>query len=357
MKQLATPQVVRFAGLTLLLLGISSAPAAAQSETVEYYGLDVLGSVRVIFNAQGGVVDRMDYGPFGENLRAAIKFPVEQFAQLARDAESGQDYAQARNYSAQAGRFSGVDSVFAGLFEPQSWNRYAYVSNNPVKLVDPDGRQFRSATQACNNPPPSSDAGTQRMSQSEHSALCSGTSGAVTIALTSSTPTGGGSGNYFIIDRNPNRTQDRRNPGNTPSRMPTTGDATTINGVTFIAGADLNLVVGLGIDANAGGLIGPSGCAAGGVAAGGFASGGPAVGLNLGASLFGGVVFGPTSNVRGEMTNLNLTFGGSLNVTIMFNNAFRFSGFTVGAGVGPPSPVMASISGTSTSTAVVGECQ
>jgi RHS repeat-associated protein len=115
------------------------AVAFGQSETIEYYGLDALGSVRAIFNQQGNLVARMDYGPFGENLRAAIKFPTEQFAQLARDAESAQDSAEARNYSAEAGRFNRVDPVYAGLFEPQRWNRYAYVGNNPAGFIDPSG--------------------------------------------------------------------------------------------------------------------------------------------------------------------------------------------------------------------------
>ena len=118
---------------------LSPTPASAQSETIEYYGLDALGSVRAIFDPQGNVVGRMDYGPFGENLRAAIKFPTEQFAQLARDAESGQDYAHARNYSAGSARMNRVDPVYAGLFQPQLWNRYAYSINNPLSYVDRTG--------------------------------------------------------------------------------------------------------------------------------------------------------------------------------------------------------------------------
>jgi RHS repeat-associated protein len=121
-----------------VVLGLLASPAAAQ-ETVEYYGLDAVGSVRVIFDGQGQGVRRMDYGPFGENLREAIKFPTEQFAQLHRDAESGQDHAQARNYSSRAGRFNQVDPVYAGLFDPQAWNRYSYALNTPVVLSDPSG--------------------------------------------------------------------------------------------------------------------------------------------------------------------------------------------------------------------------
>jgi RHS repeat-associated protein len=142
----ALTRIARVVSLAAIGLGVTVIPAAAQSETVEYYGLDALGSVRVIFNAQGVVVDRMDYGPFGENLRAAIKFPVEQFAQLARDAESGQDYAEARNYSAGSGRLNRVDPVYAGLFNPQAWNRYAYAANNPLRFVDPEGLQFRTTS-------------------------------------------------------------------------------------------------------------------------------------------------------------------------------------------------------------------
>jgi hypothetical protein len=67
---------VRALVLSLAVLALPSV-AFAQSENVEYYGLDALGSVRVIFDQQGNVVDRMDYDPFGENLRAAIKFPTE----------------------------------------------------------------------------------------------------------------------------------------------------------------------------------------------------------------------------------------------------------------------------------------
>jgi RHS repeat-associated protein len=128
----------RILGTALLLL-VFAAPAAAQ-ETVEYYGLDALGSVRVLFDAQGAVIARMDRGPFGENLQASAKFPEEQFAGLARDATTGQDYALARSYSPSTGRFNRVDSVYSGLYEPQRWNRYAYALNCPLSYADANGR-------------------------------------------------------------------------------------------------------------------------------------------------------------------------------------------------------------------------
>src|SRR5688572_30229297 len=125
--------------LALLALLTAPLPAAAQSETVEYYGLDGLGSVRVILDQNGQQIDRMDYGPFGENLRAAIRFGTEQFAGAQRDSETGQDYLQARLYGLSTGRLNRPDPVFAALTSPQRWNRYAYALNNPLAFVDPTG--------------------------------------------------------------------------------------------------------------------------------------------------------------------------------------------------------------------------
>ena len=59
-----------------------------------------------------------------------------------RDAESGNDYFGARYYSSSMGRWMSPDTDFnlkRILAEPQRWNRYAYVLNNPLILVDPNG--------------------------------------------------------------------------------------------------------------------------------------------------------------------------------------------------------------------------
>jgi RHS repeat-associated protein len=50
------------------------------------------------------------------------------------------DYMHARFYNPLLGRFLSTDLVLGRLGQPQSWNRYAYVRNNPLLLVDPDGR-------------------------------------------------------------------------------------------------------------------------------------------------------------------------------------------------------------------------
>jgi len=62
--------------------------------------------------------------------------------------EDDLDYMHARHYSPYLCRFLAMDpaaqSVTLGL--PQSWNKYAYVGNNPINRVDPDGRLAFLAT-------------------------------------------------------------------------------------------------------------------------------------------------------------------------------------------------------------------
>jgi uncharacterized protein RhaS with RHS repeats len=49
-------------------------------------------------------------------------------------------YMQQRYYDPVAGRFLSVDPVTTDANTGSSFNRYAYVANNPYKNVDPDGR-------------------------------------------------------------------------------------------------------------------------------------------------------------------------------------------------------------------------
>lgn len=50
--------------------------------------------------------------------------------------------APSRYYDAAQGRFISADTVVPNANDPQSLNRYAYVRNNPLNLIDPDGHFF-----------------------------------------------------------------------------------------------------------------------------------------------------------------------------------------------------------------------
>jgi RHS repeat-associated protein len=65
------------------------------------------------------------------------------FTGKERDSETGMDYFGARYLRAANGRFTTTDPVVTldeNFADPQRWNRYAYVRNNPLRWTDPDGR-------------------------------------------------------------------------------------------------------------------------------------------------------------------------------------------------------------------------
>jgi RHS repeat-associated protein len=125
-----------------VLLALSAAQAHAQ-DTVIYYHTDAIGSVRAITDANGQVVARYDYLPFGEPLPGSPPPDTRQFAGKERDTDTGFDYFGARFYESVSGRFTTIDPVLDvdhALVNPQLWSRYSHGLNNPLKFADPDGR-------------------------------------------------------------------------------------------------------------------------------------------------------------------------------------------------------------------------
>ena len=129
-------------------------PTAVNSNGARYNTADHLGSPRVVTNSSAGVVSRHDYKPFGEELGEGVGgrttgmgFPGssdglrQKFTSKERDNETGLDYFEARYYGSNHARFTSADPLIASGRPslPQSWNRYAYVLNNPLILIDPDG--------------------------------------------------------------------------------------------------------------------------------------------------------------------------------------------------------------------------
>jgi RHS repeat-associated protein len=53
--------------------------------------------------------------------------------------DTGLYYYGARYYDAEIGRFISADSIVPDPMNPQAFNRYSYVLNNPVKYTDPTG--------------------------------------------------------------------------------------------------------------------------------------------------------------------------------------------------------------------------
>jgi RHS repeat-associated protein len=117
---------------------------------------DHLGTPRMLADRTGSLagIKRHDYMSFGEEIPSGVgprsaangyaaNDNVRQgFTQKERDDETGLDYFGARYYANSNGRFTGADPWMgsAHTSSPQTWNRYTYTLNNPLRYVDQDGR-------------------------------------------------------------------------------------------------------------------------------------------------------------------------------------------------------------------------
>jgi RHS repeat-associated protein len=120
---------------------------AAETQTGQrHFHLDHLGTPRLITRAGGEKVAYHVYYPFGEEATVynqdaeRMKFTGHE-RDLANPGVPGDDldYMHARHESPVTGRFLSLDSVRGKATQPQSWNRYVYGFDNPIKNVDPDG--------------------------------------------------------------------------------------------------------------------------------------------------------------------------------------------------------------------------
>ena len=122
----------------------------SQDAKTQYLTNDHLGTPRINTDSTGQIVSRSDYMPYGEEITTGrssgqgyVVDDVRQgFTGYENDNETGLDYAVARMYSISTGRFTGVDGGAFTPADPQNFNRYVYVQNNPIKFVDPTGRDL-----------------------------------------------------------------------------------------------------------------------------------------------------------------------------------------------------------------------
>ena len=108
----------------------------------EYHHPDRLGTRLVTNNAANTSFEQSTL-PFGTALPSeSTGFSNQVFTSYDRSPIAGLDYAVNRTYSSGQGRFTTVDPIgmaSVSIANPQSFNLYAYVQNNPIDFVDPTG--------------------------------------------------------------------------------------------------------------------------------------------------------------------------------------------------------------------------
>jgi RHS repeat-associated protein len=102
----------------------------------------------------GSVVETCTSLPFGDGANCTGSGPASPTAFTGQDLDPNTNLTRflARNYSMQQGRWlspdpSGLAAV--DVSNPQTWNRYAYVANNPLSFVDPTGLNMKGPGNIC----------------------------------------------------------------------------------------------------------------------------------------------------------------------------------------------------------------
>ncbi len=127
-----------------------------------HFHLDHLGTPRLVTSDAGTRMGEHNYYPFGVEIAPSFQDTASgwdredplRFTGHERDLNIGSnsensnynDSLHARQRIPQWGRFLSVDpnlDMDKALREPQRWNRYAYVQNNPLRYTDPNGRDAR----------------------------------------------------------------------------------------------------------------------------------------------------------------------------------------------------------------------
>ena len=113
------------------------------SDDIFYYHMNHLGSTAFVTDQNQTITQGFLYAPFGEittEFNATFGndiIPKYSFNAKELDEETGMYYYEARYYKPPV--FTSRDPMFEKYF----WmTPYAYCANNPVKYVDPDGREI-----------------------------------------------------------------------------------------------------------------------------------------------------------------------------------------------------------------------
>jgi RHS repeat-associated protein len=116
----------------------------------KYHATDHLGSVRVTWSSLG--VERRKYWPWGDDALTPTTGRMA-FAGMELDLEATRPryYDHARSLETGNGRFLSPDLLGGKITDPQSWNRYTYARNNPLRYVDPNGEDIVDAARGFAN--------------------------------------------------------------------------------------------------------------------------------------------------------------------------------------------------------------
>jgi RHS repeat-associated protein len=126
-----------------LTAGVQTVYTAATPAAPAYWlHSDWLGSARLSSSPGQTVLTDQAYAPFGEDYDVYFHGGSHEFTGQTQDITAGIYDFQFRQYNPTQGRWMVPDpagSAAVDITNPQTWNRYGYLANNPLNSTDPLG--------------------------------------------------------------------------------------------------------------------------------------------------------------------------------------------------------------------------
>ena len=117
------------------------------TDQLQYFHLNGHGDVVGLSDSSGKTLNQYSYDIWGGPLTAEETVPnVLRYAGEYWDDTTGLQYLRARWYDPSMGRFMGEDTYQGEIANPLTLNWYTYVSNNPLKYVDPSGHMHQAGS-------------------------------------------------------------------------------------------------------------------------------------------------------------------------------------------------------------------
>jgi RHS repeat-associated protein len=140
------------AGTIYLFAGNNRVVSVFLDGTTQFYHPNHLGSASVVTDQNGLRKEQMEYFPFGAYRAVGVptgtydfdpNFPdvFYTFTGQEDDDDLGLYNFKARLYDPVLGRFISPDPIIPDPTDLQSFNRYSYVKNNPLRYIDPTGNE------------------------------------------------------------------------------------------------------------------------------------------------------------------------------------------------------------------------
>jgi RHS repeat-associated protein len=122
-----------------------------ETTSTRYFHKDHLGSIAVITDEAGAVVERLSYDAWGKRRNPnGTDDPAGSITSQTNRGFTGHEeldsvglvHMNGRVYDPLLARFGTADPMTESPFSTQGWNRYSYVGNSPLNFTDPSGYCF-----------------------------------------------------------------------------------------------------------------------------------------------------------------------------------------------------------------------